>query len=463
MRALDIIFEKTSPRGLETLKSKVKAGIDQTDDEVLLNRIYTTLNSGDLTQRLHGELHNLSDPEIRSFQDEIANAIISAPGTFEEKMNFVNGLKTGYVDIQKMIDGNRHHFSDLLKPTKKVPLKFLFEMFNELKDLGGKAKKGPGEFALAIMSPQVSVFGSGDLKIGNQIVEVKAGSGTIGDTSMFQHQKVHIILQKFLPNLDTSQAVGAEKLVKAVVAAQKQGAIDKNQLSALADELADYIFKGQPWANTNPLKQAIKSINVNHDSIAPVRQGYLTAAYSAYKQKKDKSTKFDGIMLINFDNQELRYFDDPGEMYNDVDTVTFSLSHPNAGWGGKLISPSVNLRREPIAGVEPPKKQTPAAMKAFYGQTAEYMIKMAQQRWPRNLDLREPALQADVAKYIEQLASQNTNHKKIPALVKQKFPDLNLRAPKPEEVPQQQVTPARKLPSNPPAFSKPRGFTQPTV
>jgi hypothetical protein len=403
---------------------------------------------------LHGELNNLSDPEIKSFQDEIANAIIGAPGTFEEKMNFVNGLKTGYVDIQKMIDGNRHHFADLLKPSKKVPLKFLFEMFNELKDLGGKAKKGPGEFALAIMSPQVSVFGSGDLKIGNQIVEVKAGSGTIGDTSMFQHQKVHVILQKFLPGIDTSQAIGAEKLVKAVVAAQQQGTIDSNNLSALADELSDYIFKGQSWANTGPLKQAIKSINVDHDSITPVRQGYLTAAYSAYKQKKDSTTKFDGIMLINFDNQELRYFDDPAEMYNDVDTVTFSISHPNAGWGGKLISPSVNLRREPIAGVEPPKKQTPSAMKAFYGQTAEYMVRMAQQRWPRNLELRDPALQGEVAQYIETLAKQNVNHKKIPAAVKQKFPELNLRAPKPTAV-QQPVVKNKKLPANPPLPKKP--------
>jgi hypothetical protein len=68
-----------------------------------------------------------------------------------------------------MLDGKKHHFSDLLKTNKNVSLKFLFNMFNEMKDLGIKAKKGPGEFALAILSPKISVFGSGDLKIGMAI------------------------------------------------------------------------------------------------------------------------------------------------------------------------------------------------------------------------------------------------------------------------------------------------------
>jgi len=446
MRAFDFISEKIGNHSLTLLKNKVKKGIDQSNDENLLNKIYTTLNSGSITKRLTGELEQLPDVDIRRFHTDIANAIINAPGTFDEKMNFVSGLHAGYIDVDKMLDGARHHFSDLLVPTDKVPLKFLFEMFNEMKDLGGKAKKGPGEFALAIMSPKISVFGPGDLKIDDQIIEVKAGSGTVGDTSMFQHQKVGVILQKYLPNMDVTRAVDATKLVKGVVAAQQQGTLNAQSLSGLADELADYIFKGQPWANTTPLKQAIKTISVDHDSITPIRKGYLTASYSAYKQKKDQSKKFDAMMLINFENQELRYFDDPEELYNDVDTVTFSISHPNAGWGGKLIAPSVNLRREPIAGVEPPKKITPASLKAFYGQTAEMMIRQAQQRWPRNLDLRDPALQQQVSQYIEQLANQKTNHKKIPALVRQKFPELIIKTAKPAAEP-------KVPPTNPPKFS----------
>jgi hypothetical protein len=451
MRSKEFLIEKLSTRSLDSLKNKVKTGIDQTSDETLLHKIYTTLNSGSITKRLTGELEQLPDVDIRRFHKDIANVIINAPGTFEEKMNFVSGLNTGYVDVSKMLDGNRHHFSDLLIPTNKVPLKFLFDMFNEMKDLGGKAKKGPGEFALAIMSPKISIFGPGDLKIANKIIEVKAGSGTVGDTSQFQHSKVAIILHKHLPNVDTTKPIGAEGLSNAVIDAQNQGLLDKNGLDALANELTDYIFKGYLHADLTPLNQAIKSISPNNNAIDTIRRGYLTAAYTAYKQRKeDQSIKFDAMMLINFDNQDLRYFDNPAEMYNDVETVAFSFSHPNSGWAGKLIAPSVNLKREPIVGVEPPKNPTPAAMKAYYGQSAEMMIKMAQQRWPRNLELRNnTSLQSEVAKFIESLASQGVNALKIPKLVKQKFPILNLREPKPTIKPQ--TTTTKKIPSNPPA------------
>ena len=236
MRARHFLSE--SPNPLLVLKNKVKQQIDLTSDETLLNRIYTSLNSGTLIDRLSSGLESLSDPEIRSFVDDIANAIVQAPGSYEEKINFVKGLNEGFIDVDKMIDGNRYHFSDLLKPNKQVSLKFLFNMFNSLKDLGGKVKKGPGEFAIAIMSPVVSVFGGGDLKIGNKIVEVKAEKGTVGATGYFQHSKVPIILQKYLPNIDLTRNVGSDALATAISTAN----LDPATLKEFADKLVDYIF-----------------------------------------------------------------------------------------------------------------------------------------------------------------------------------------------------------------------------
>ena len=442
---LNNIINETS-RSLSSLKTKVKAGIDRTNDETLLNRIYTTLNSGTLIGRLTGNLEKLSDPEIRTFLNEIAQVIINAPGSFEEKLAFVDGLHSGYVDVNKMLDGKKHHFSDLLKANKNVSLKFLFDMFNEMKDLGASAKKGPSEFAFAILSPKISVFGSGDLKIGKHIVEVKAGSGTIGDTSLFQHSKVHIILKEFLGDLiDISRPVGAEQLSIAI----KRANLEPTQLSDFANKLADYIFKGQPWANTAPLKAAIQNVE-SGTQVSDIRKGYLTAAYTAYKRRKDQDEdKFKGVMLVNYDNQELRYFEDPEEMYNDVDTVTFSLSHPNQGWGGKLISPSVNLRRDPIPKPELPQGAKNAALKGFSGQMAEFMIRQAQQRWPRNLDLRDPGFTAIVAATINDLMDSGINPKKLAAEVRRQYPELSLRAPAEPAAPVEKAEPA-----NPPKLSK---------
>jgi hypothetical protein len=442
---LNNIINETS-RSLSSLKTKVKAGIDKTNDETLLNRIYTTLNSGTLIGRLTGNLEKLSDPEIKAFLNEIAQTIINAPGSFEQKLAFVDGLHQGYVDINKMLDGKKHHFSDLLKPTKNVPLKFLFEIFNEMKDLGAKAKKGPGEFALAILSPKISVFGSGDLKIGKQIVEVKAGSGTIGDTSLFQHSKVHIILKEFFGDLiDISRPVGAEQLSTTI----KRANLEPAKLTEFANKLADYIFKGQPWANTKPLKDAIQN-SESATQVSDIRKGYLVAAYTAYKRKKDQQEdKFKGVMLVNYDNQELRYFEDPEEMYTDIDTVTFSLSHPNQGWGGKLISPSVNLRRDPIPKPELAAGTKNAALRGFSGQMAEYMIKQAQQRWPRNLELRDRGLVDVVAGTINDLMDAGINPKKLAAEVRRQYPELSLRAP---SEPQEPVE--RSEPANPPRLKK---------
>jgi len=81
MRIPEIIIERVS--SLDTLKNKVKAGIDQTDDETLLNRIYSSLNGGTLIKRLSSGLEKLSDPEIKSFVDEIAQAITNAPGSYD--------------------------------------------------------------------------------------------------------------------------------------------------------------------------------------------------------------------------------------------------------------------------------------------------------------------------------------------------------------------------------------------
>lgn len=417
MRAKEFLFEN-----LDILKNKVNDLVNNTRDETLLNKIYTALNSGTLLNRLSAGLESLPDVEIRSFVDEIANVIIQAPGTYEEKIAFVQGLKDGFIDVKQMIDGSRHHFSDLLTPTKEVPLKFLFDIFNSLKDLGSRARKGPGEFAIAIMSPRVSVFGGGDLKIDNKTVEVKAGSGTIGATGLFQHQKVPIILQKYLPNIDLNQNIGASALSNAV----KSANLDPATLREFADELVNYIFKAQEsWANTEPLKKAI--INVQDENQNEnIRKGYLIASYSAYKGGPNRS-KFDGVMLIDFERQELRYFDDPEELFTDIEKPQFNFFSKNKEWGGKLISPGVKLGSQKLVKPEMPASSAADALPNYIQQQAEYLVKLARQRKPRDLDLRNPSLIPDVAATMSDLIDKKYKGSKLTSELLRIFPMLNVR------------------------------------
>lgn len=444
MRARNFLQERPNP--LTGLKTKVKNQIDLTDDESLLNRIYTSLNSGTLITRLSKGLASLSDPEIQSFVDEIATAIVKSQGSYEEKLEFVKGLHKGYIDVDQMIDGNRHHFADLLTPGDKVSKKFLFNMFNSLKDLGGRARKGPGEFAIAIMSPVVSVFGGGDLKIGTKIVEVKAEKGTIGATGYFQHSKVPIILQQYLPTINLNQNIGSDVLASAI----KQANLDPKTSKEFADKLVDYIFKAQEsWTDSGPLKAALQ--NPSSPTLGDdIRRGYLTAAYSAYKGREGGKSKFDGVMIMDFSKQELRYFDDPEELYNDIDKVQFNFFTTNKEWGSKLISPGVKLRTSPLEKPEVPEKGTTKTLKKYIEQQAEYLVKRAQQRFPQDIDLRDPELLKDVTATIRNLADQGVPAKKITTVVTTQFPILQLK--RAEEVPEPVAAPAtsrRKVAATP--------------
>lgn len=458
MRAREFLFDN-----INVLQAKVKDLVDNTSDETLLNKIYAALNSGTLLDRLSSGLKELPDAEIRSFVDEIADAIIQAPGSYDEKIKFVEGLKDGYIDVDKMTNGSRHHFSNLLNPKEGVSLVFLFQMFNALKDLGSRVKKGPGEFAIAIMSPKVKVFGGGDLKIimtnnEEKTVEVKAGQGTIGATGLFQHQKVPSILQKYLPNIDLTQNIGARALTDALRLAN----LDANTLTQFADELVDYIFEGQPWANTDPLKKAIMDVNLTDNeqegneqtedkkakvAATRIRKGYLIASYSAYQ--KDK---FDGIMLIDFERQQLKYFDDPEEIFKDIDTPQFNLYSTNKEWGGKLISPGVKLSAEKLEKPETPSVFTDESLAQYVQLQADYLVRSAQQRNPQDLDLRNPALIADVAATLSDLIKNNVKGSKIKTELFKTFPMLRIRgkeepvtAPQPVQQPVQQPVTAPQL------------------
>ena len=444
MRAREFLFDN-----INVLQTKVKDLVDNTSDETLLNKIYAALNSGTLLDRLSSGLKELPDAEIRSFVDEISDAIIQAPGSYDEKIKFVEGLKDGYIDVDKMTNGSRHHFSNLLNPKQGVSLAFLFQMFNALKDLGSRVKKGPGEFAIAIMSPKVKVFGGGDLKIimtnnEEKTVEVKAGQGTIGATGLFQHQKVPSILQKYLPNIDLTQNIGA----RALTDASRLANLDPVTLTQFADELVDYIFEGQPWANTEPLKKAIMDVNLTdskqdgddqdkekkarEDAATRIRKGYLIASYSAYQ--KDK---FDGVMLIDFERQQLKYFDDPEEIFKDIDTPQFNLYSKNKEWGGKLISPGVKLSAEKLEKPETPSVFTDESLAQYVQLQADYLVKSAQQRNPQDLDLRNPALIADVAATLSDLIKNKVKGAKIKTELFKTFPMLKVRgAATSQETPQ---------------------------
>ena len=388
MRSFEL-FEKTTD-ALAPLKTRVIASVKATSDSDLLNKIYSSLNSTNITGRISRALDR--DEDVKQYLDDIVDLIVSIPADYEEKIKFSDGLIKGYVDIKKMLSGKRVHFEDLLVTNKDGPsVSFIKQVFKKLKDVGDKRGKGPGEFSLAVLSPKLNIFGSGDIKIGDKTIEVKAsagktmssGGGRIGTTGFLQHQNNAEIIKKYIPALDTSKDLNLSNLSN----------ISKNlnpeSKKLLATELFSYIFAAQPFVDLKPLIDAY----VNNQDLS---SAYLRASYKAYQGDIDNK-KFDGIMLMNFSLEELKYYEDPDDMFKEIYAVNPLIISANKQYAGRSILPTVTLRGEEIPKVDLPVKGTTLTpdVKKLLTQYADMMMKAVR--------IRDPQLQQQVTAYITNL------------------------------------------------------------
>lgn len=388
MRSFEL-FEKT-PDELGPLKTRVIASVKATSDSDLLNKIYSSLNSTNITGRISRALDR--DEDVKQYLDDIVELIVSIPADYEEKIKFSDGLIKGYVDIKKMLSGKRVHFEDLLITNKEGPsISFIKEVFKKLKTVGDRRGKGPGEFSLAVLSPKLNIFGSGDIKIGDKTIEVKAsagktisgGGGRIGTTGFLQHQDNADIIKKYIPALDTSKDLSLSNL------SNISKNLDPKSKKLLATELFSYIFKAQPFVNLKSLVDAF----VNNQELS---SAYLRASYQAYQGDVDNK-KFDGIMLMNFPLEELKYYEDPDEMFKEIYAVNPLIISANKQYAGRSILPSVTLRGEEIPKVDLPGKGTTLTpdVKKLLKQYADMMLK--------SVRIRDPQLQQQVTAYMTNL------------------------------------------------------------
>ena len=417
MRAFDFITEEESPGRLKQLKTQVISQVKKTEDESLLDKIYTTLNSSGLAGRIAKAISH--DTDAKAYIDQLVQIIIDTPGSYEEKEAFIEGFPDGYVDVKKMLSGERVHFDELLtSKNSKAPLSFVRRVFQALKQVSLGTEKGPGEFALAVMSPQIKIFGKGDLHIGKLTIELKAsagsdagsGGGRIGTSGWLNHQQVPELVAKYFPEVDTKQTLGLNKFGEMLKTLQPK------QRVAAVKEVFGSIFKGKK-VDLQPLVDAAVGGN---NLVKP----YVKVAYQAYQN----SSGFDGMMLMNFNLEELKYFRDPEQMADEIYNPGVAIISSNEGFSGRNILPAVTLAPEKLEKVELPKKGEQLSKKELQTrimQFATYLVK--------SVRLRDPALIQGVANYI------NTNWEvlsptKLAKGIIDTFPQLRKR-PAPTKVP----------------------------
>lgn len=351
MRARDFLSEQPKS-DIVGMKSDIISKIKKTDDVNLIQKIYTVLNKTGLEGRIAPVLSR--DTDTKGYVEQLVNIIIDTPGTYEEKTAFIEQYPNGYINISKMLSGELVSFNDLITGGPGAPIAFVHKVFDALKQVTFGTSKGPGEFGLAVLSPHIKITGKGDLNIGNDIIEVKANAGKaggrLGTPGLLRTDDIITYLNEFMPDVEFSPGQGLN--LKQLSALMNEQGLDPAKQTKLANKLFTYIFKNK--ADVSGIVRAV----VNGEDPSPY---YLKANYELYQEESG----FTGMMLMNFQTQQCKYFRDPMQMAQEIYSFNVYLISSTPGFDARQILSQVTLRpvKEPSSAPRTTTKKSAAKVK----------------------------------------------------------------------------------------------------
>jgi hypothetical protein len=276
----------------DNLKKTVIDLVKTTDDDKVLQKVLTTLKAGNIDDRIGAIIS--TDEDAKTFIKQIANTIIQIDAPVEEKDAFLNRYTKGIVNTGKLLDGKKHSFSEL------VGDKFAVDVFKSLAVTLVSQGVGPGEVALAVMSPKIKwsgrVAGGGDIIVNGQAVEVKTSVKSGGRWLNARKANMSIAsIKEFLTDIsgqETPDRVNVDTWINEYRPFIK----DKTQLKKICKGIADALFN---FVNNTSYARALETGNKEQIIDAQLKTGF-----DNYKEY----SKFDGILLMDINSEQAQYF-----------------------------------------------------------------------------------------------------------------------------------------------------------
>ena len=312
------------------LKKTIIDMVKSTQEGTVLNQVLKVLQSSGLDSRIMNVVG--TDEDAKGFLKQITDAIIQSDASIEQKDEFLKRFPTGILDVGKLLDGKTHSFAELVGPGFPAEL---------LKDLSVRLTShgvGPGEVALAIMSPKVKwsgrVEGGGDIIADGKPIEVKTSVSSGG--RWINARKAKMKLPKIKEKLEEYTGVDVpDRLnVNAWVDAYRP-MLDKAQLDDVVNAMADGTFNA---VDNSAYKQALKTGDAKAIIDEHMRTGYEN--YKAY-------SKFKGILLMDVPTETAQYFTNYDKMKDLIKVDSVYLYAPQ-----DEMMPKVKL----VAGQVPKEK-----------------------------------------------------------------------------------------------------------
>lgn len=315
----------------------------------LLDRIWKILNSETVTSKIDTAFSaSLGDESFAKAQKakvlrDVTQIISNLTADFKAMSGFLDSLEKG----------TAVNIGELSKPLSSFEQVFngnsvTQEAFYALASYGsGKKQKGPGEYALAILSPKIALrAGGGDLDIqGMGQVELKASidksGGRLGHGGMDQ-KTAKDILKKYhndVPALkqhfeDGAKSMGLGKFVEYLNIALPVSIPDNQKLRM---EIAADLYKPTFSEHAKGIVQAF-----GQEDIKTIENEYLRANYEHYLARD----YFDVLLLCSFAMKKfaaVRSADELLKLKNDKHLAAISLSAVPTAAGAREVYSQMSL------------------------------------------------------------------------------------------------------------------------
>lgn len=312
---------------IKNLKAAIIADVQDSDDLDLLNRIYTAIHSSGLESRVSSVL--VSDTDTARYSKALSSLVINTAGTYEEKEAFANGYSKGYIDTRKLLSGKRVSFDEVVTGGD-----FVKRVFDKLFTFTAE-DAGPGEFALAALSPELKMRESGDLWFNNQYIEVKAaagsksgsGGGRLGVTgATLRYDRIPEIFASFKAT-DTPYSSASMSINK--LPSWIQANVDPTRQREFAQTLFEYIFN-------KPTPKIVDAALGNGDIV----KEYFSENFYAYK----KQAQWDGILLLSLSGRTALFGRKPEDFFGNIYRSAAQLNpEKDTGFAARTILSPITL------------------------------------------------------------------------------------------------------------------------
>ena len=297
------------------LKSTIVSLVKQTEDAKILARVLNTLKSSGLPDKLRAAFS--TDKDASKLTDKLASTIVNMEGSAEEKLAFAENYSKGFVDTKKLLDGKLHSFNELIKD------RFALEVFKTFGIALTAQGVGPGEIALAILSPKVShsgrKTGGGDVMIDGKPIEIKTKVSNGGRWVDARKAKLNLApIKKVI-----LEKTGIEIPDRLSIPAWTDNVRPAIKNSADLNEIVRTIATGNfAFANTANIEKALKT-----GDMAQIKDAWASTGYENYKAY----AQFDGMLLMDAGGDwSAQYFKDFDSMRNNVSIKTVYLYAPES-------------------------------------------------------------------------------------------------------------------------------------